>query len=187
MSSFRRDLLLFSSVMLVGIRPDLAAGAATWTPTGSMLTRRAEHTATLLENGKVLVAGGIDRRHRVFDSAEIFDPATGTWTATGAMTIARRRHTATLLPNGKVLVAGGWGPHGALTTAELYDPATQTWSAVEPMGKRRRSHTATSLPNAKVLVVGGTDANGQHGGAELFDPRPGSGRRRVARSASTRS
>ena len=77
-----------------------------WTATGSLSTARYSHTATLLPNGKVLVAGGIDGIY-VLSSAELYDPATGTWTATLNMGDPHGRHTATLLPNGKVLVAGG--------------------------------------------------------------------------------
>ncbi len=73
--------------------------------TGSLATARADHTATLLPNGKVLVAGGSSC---VLASAELYDPASGTWTATGSLATARDLHTATLLPNGKVLVAGGF-------------------------------------------------------------------------------
>ena len=74
--------------------------------TGSLNTARSCHTATLLPNGKVLVAGGVDTSGPLI-SAELYDPASGTWTATGSLTTARYLHTATLLPNGKVLVAGG--------------------------------------------------------------------------------
>ena len=80
----------------------------TWTATGSLGTARDVHTATLLPNGKVLVAGGFDDGFQALSSAELYDPATGTWTATGSLGTARYRHTATLLPSGKVLVAGGF-------------------------------------------------------------------------------
>jgi hypothetical protein len=73
--------------------------------TGSLATARLEHTATLLPNGKVLVAGGYTGT-TYLASAELYDPASGTWTATGSLVTARGIHTATLLPNGKVLVVG---------------------------------------------------------------------------------
>ena len=79
----------------------------TWSPTGSLDTGRVFHTATLLPNGKVLVAGGSDSRTAALASAELYDPATGTWSATGSLNTARYDHTATLLTNGMVLVAGG--------------------------------------------------------------------------------
>ena len=90
-----------------------------------MSTARDAHTATLLPNGKVLVAGGYNSTSGYLSSAELYDPASGTWTATGSLSTARGYHTATLLPNGKVLVAGGYNStSGYLSSAELYDPAT---------------------------------------------------------------
>jgi hypothetical protein len=93
-----------------------------WTATGSLGTARHSHTATLLPNGTVPVAGGDNRQIGYLDSAELYDPATGTWAATGSLNTARDEHTATLLPNGKVLVAAGFGSGlSALASAELYD------------------------------------------------------------------
>ena len=83
----------------------------TFDNTGSLNTARYRHTATLLSNGKVLVAGG-DTSGSYLTSAELYDPASGTWTATGSLNTARADHTATLLPNGKVLVAGGYNSSG---------------------------------------------------------------------------
>ncbi len=78
-----------------------------WSKSDNMISTRFEHTATVLQNGKVLVAGGHNGSH-VISSAELYDPSTGTWTATGSMSYVRFRHTASLLANGKVLVAGGF-------------------------------------------------------------------------------
>src|SRR5262245_46205083 len=83
-----------------------------WKATGDLVTARASHTATLLQNGMVLVAGGFDITG-ISAIAELYDPATGLWTATGSLGIARRDHTATLLPNGQVLVAGGGNTTGS--------------------------------------------------------------------------
>ena len=77
-------------------------------------TARDFHTATLLPNGKVLVAGGANGSG-FLASAELYDPATGTWSATGSLNTARYQHTATLLADGKVLVVGGGGNSGFLT------------------------------------------------------------------------
>ncbi len=121
------------------------------------------HTATLLPNGQVLVAGGAP----YLASAELYDPATGTWAATGSMATTRAAHTATLLPNGQVLVAGGTGSDP--TSAELYNPATGTWTATRSMSTGRAYHTATLLPNSQVLVAGGGATNGAYiDTAELY-------------------
>lgn len=85
-----------------------ASSEVSWTPTGSMNQARMGHTATLLPDGKVLVAGGNDNSNSALASAELYDPSSGTWTATGSMNQARGGHTATLLSNGKVLVALQW-------------------------------------------------------------------------------
>jgi N-acetylneuraminic acid mutarotase len=120
-----------------------------------MTTARRDHTATLLPNGKVLVAGGLSG-NQFLSSAELYDSATGTWSPTGSMRSPRRFHTATLLPNGKVLVAGGTDSNGISTnSAELYDPATQTWTPTGPPATGRFRHTATLLSNGKVLITGG--------------------------------
>jgi hypothetical protein len=147
---------------------DPASG--TWTATGGLATGRVNHTATLLPNGKVLVAGGFNGSI-VLASAELYDPANGTWTATGSLNTARRGHTATLLPNGKVLVAGGSSLSGDLASAELYDPASGTWTATGSLNTARRRHRATLLSNGMVLVAGGFDTNGLAlASAELYDP-----------------
>ena len=152
-----------------------------WVPTGRLGTARSRHSATLLPNGKVLVAGG-NHGHAPSSSAELYDPATGTWTATGSMGTARDRHTATLLRSGKVLVAGGQGElNGFLNSAELYDPATGTWTATGNFDTPRAYHTATLLANGKVLVAGGSNNGFQvFSSTQLYDPATGTGRRPAA-------
>jgi hypothetical protein len=99
-------------------------------PRGSLDTARQDHTATLLPNGIVVVAGGHDSNGNTSASAELYDPASGTWTATGSLNTARDQHTATLLPNGMVLVAGGLDSNFDVSaSAELYDPASGAWTA----------------------------------------------------------
>jgi len=128
----------------------------TWTNTGQLATGRYGHTATLLPNGMVLVAGGLDSTGLPSASVELYDVATGAWTATGSLINVRELHTATLLPNGKVLVVGGRGTSGVLATAELYDPPTGAWAAAgSHLNNAHQSHTATLLADGSVLVAAG--------------------------------
>jgi hypothetical protein len=147
-----------------------------FTPTGSMSEARYQHTATLLPNGKVLIAGGATTGPNgemaivyVTQGADLYDPATGTFASTGAMAVARYQHTATLLQNGKVLLTGGlgnWPQPWETASAELYDPASETFAATGTMTGARARHTGTRLPNGKVLIANG-------GSAELYDPSAG--------------
>jgi hypothetical protein len=94
--------------------------SGTFSPTGSLGAARMEHTATLLSDGRVLVAGGEDDHAEAFASAEVYDPKSGTFSPTGSMIKARTAQTATLLPDGRVLIAGGFSGSASLTSAELY-------------------------------------------------------------------
>ncbi len=146
-----------------------ARPVAAFAPTGNMAVARYGHTATLLPNGRVLIAGGNDGASWLA-SAELYDPATQTFSATGYMTMARVAQNATLLANstlpnyGKVLIAGG----GDLS-AELFDSTAGTFTATGSMNAQHMGQTATLLLNGKVLVAGGETTS-----AELFDPTTGS-------------
>jgi hypothetical protein len=153
-------------------------------PTGSMATARRFHTATLLDNGKVLIAGGEDEAANAFAAAELYDPSTGTFSPTGSMTVPRVGHTATLLNSGEVLITGGTSDpsENAVSSAELYDPSTGTFAATGSMAQARASHTATLLQSGKVLIAGGDVIffNGVQNpnilslaSAEIFDPTAG--------------
>ena len=142
----------------------------TWAPNGGgSADGLAYHTATLLPNGKVLIAGGVRSQTSFFvNSAILYDPVSNSISATGNLGAARYYHTATLLPNGKVLVQGG-----GTNSAELYNPTNGTWS---PTGSPLfEGNPATLLPNGKVLVVGGyPDGFGNYiPGAELYNPTSG--------------
>ena len=140
------------------------SSGATWRPTGAMASKRSHYTATLLQSGRVLVAGG-------GAVSELYDPEVGAWTTTGSMAGVRGAHTATLLPSGKVLVAGG-APGGS--SAETYDPATGAWTITGSMTSVHYFHTATPLLSGQVLVVGGEGNSGSI--AELYDQTHGTWR-----------
>jgi hypothetical protein len=165
--------------------------------TGSMQAARAASTATLLNDGRVLIAGGVDPKSNPLSSAEIFDPAAGTFTPTASMQFARSGQTATFLPDGKVLVLGGAVPTSitvqdslgqhviywqeSLNTAELFDPTSGTFSQTGSLGTARTAHTATLLKDGTVLVIGGLDYAARVGvvyetaltSSELFDSTKG--------------
>jgi hypothetical protein len=120
-----------------------------WTQTGSLRTPRRNHTATLLPDGTVLVAGGFNSGGWL-RSAEVYDPARGRWSRVAPMMAAREHASAILLGNGRVLVAGGGNP-SALQSAELYDPASGKWSATGSMNGY--GGTAALLHDGRVLVA----------------------------------
>jgi N-acetylneuraminic acid mutarotase len=120
-----------------------------WSLTGSLRTPRRNHTATLLPDGKVLVAGGSNASDWL-RSAELYDPARGRWSRVASMTTAREHASAILLGNGRVLVAGGGNP-SALLSAELYDPASGRWSPTGNMNNY--GGTAALLQDGRVLVA----------------------------------
>ena len=135
---------------------------------------RGDHTATLLPDGKVLVAGGYWDSNGTLANAETYDPTTAVWTDTGSLSKVRDAHTATLLQDGKVLVAGGEiYPGTSVKSAEVYDPASGMWSLTGELVVARYSHTATLLPNGKVLIVGGLGCCLSDPDAEIYDPASG--------------
>jgi len=153
-----------------------AAGISSgFVPVGNMSRTRYGHTASLLMNGKVLIAGGSD------ETAELFDPASESFAPTGSMSTSRYGATATLLANGKVLIVGGFGSGTSelprLATAELYDPLRGIFSETGSTAFPRVLHAATLLSDGRVLITGGTIDNVGGGVAtatsEVYDPSTG--------------
>jgi hypothetical protein len=134
-----------------------------------MLAPRSGHSATLLPDGKVLIAGGMRRNQDFYKSAELYDPATGKFQPTGEMSVARVGQIAVLLRTGKVLIAGGWVGHGGTDSAELYDPASGNFTVIGKMTTRRGRPSATLLANGDVLIAGGEEEDNESlASAEIF-------------------
>ena len=182
-----QPLMVFATILLIQANnPTPGGGQAVATAhvvggPPSMLTPRSDHTATLLNNGKVLIAGGSNVSAaglNGLNTAELYDPVAKTFAAShGTMSTTRTRHTATLLLDGTVLLAGG-DNSTTVTTADIYDPSTDSFHATagHMTTVRASGHSAVRLPNGKVLIAGGDyppTNQGSPGTAEIFDPTTG--------------
>jgi large repetitive protein len=142
-------------------------GPNAWTPVGPMSSAREDFSATLLQDGQVLMAGGLTVFGNSLASAELYDPATRSFSPTGSLNDARAFPAATLLGSGQILIAGGMASSEAdLSSAELYNPATGTWSLTTPMNAAGYRLTSTLLPDGSVLVSGFSGTNT----AEVYNP-----------------
>jgi N-acetylneuraminic acid mutarotase len=137
-----------------------------------MAEGRYNHTATLLGNGQVLVAGGTQSHVNGLgiDSVELFQPETGSWILAASLNHVRQSHTATRLNDGRVLVAGGQDDTIFLDSVEIFDPTSGSWEIAPPLNESRYNHTATLLTDGRVMVVGGFNDSGSHASVEVFDP-----------------
>jgi N-acetylneuraminic acid mutarotase len=172
-------------VLMAGVLTGLAAtgpltaqakaiDGGTWAAAPNLLGGHVAHTATLLKDGRVLIAGGTDAHGVATAGCELFDPKANRWIRAGNMISARAAHAATLLADGNVLVTGGQTglsifPIQVLANAEIYHPATNSWTAVAPMHAPRRIDSSVRLRDGRVLVVGGTNVapGSRQPGAEL--------------------
>lgn len=145
-----------------------------WTPAASMFIPHADHTATLLTDGRLLVLGGLSASPTAVAETEIYHPLSDTWTPAASVPTALMAHAATALKDGTVLVTGGGNDNGtgAINSVEIYDPVANTWIQGPPMQSARWFHTATLLANGKVLVVGngGRIPPSSADIAEIYDP-----------------
>jgi hypothetical protein len=143
----------------------------TFSPTGSMSTERSFHAAVLLQDGRVLVAGGASDLAGSSSTVEIYDPLTGQFSAGGSMSAQRVQHTATLLGNGHVLLAGGEGTSSIPFSADIFDPASGQFVEAGIAPRSRNGHSATILADGRVLLGGGGAGNLPYFQSRIFNPK----------------
>src|SRR5688572_7691601 len=148
--AIHRSLLAACAALLLIAAPAGAAITPGWAPAADLRLPRAGHAAVLLDNGKILVAGG-DSTTKT--TVELFDPATNTWSTAAPMHSPRSFFPMLKLPGGKVLVAGG----SALYKTELYDPATDTWTKLPDTAQPHDRGSLVLLDTGKVMLIGGNN------------------------------
>jgi hypothetical protein len=144
--------------------------AKTWSPTGSLLTPREAHSATLIPDSRVLVVGGYYTNS--LNTSEVYDLVSGTWYENADPLFCHGvAHTATRLYDDRVLVVGGACITGILSEAEIFDPITSSWKETPSLPTAREVHTATLLPDGTVLIIGGDDGDvPRYDSALIYDP-----------------
>lgn len=177
-AKFSRIILLAIVISVASLMPigvDAAEPPGAYLSPDSLATGRSGHTATLLDDGRIFITGGVVEDSEPLASTELYDPVARTVIAGPVMSAPRSVHTATLLPDGRVLLAGGFTTDfSPLASVEIFDPATDTISSATAMLSARSSHSATLLEDGQVLVVGGFSGTSAFTGAataaaELFD------------------
>jgi hypothetical protein len=161
-------LVTWAAIAFVGFLASIACAVPSFAQivgTVQLNVERRGHTATLLEDGKVLIVGG-DNQSGIVNQAELLDSASQTSSLAAMPIVARTDHTATRVADGRVLIIGGRDQNGSLTSTEIYNPLTARFTAGPSLTTPRSGHTATVLANGNILVAGG-DASGS---AELYNP-----------------
>src|SRR5438094_3259468 len=167
-----------------GASAEIFDASGNFSAAACMSFARSKHTATVLEDGRVLVAGGIGGSGTAIDSAEIYDPVANTWTLTGALKAARSGHTASLLADGAALIAGGDNAGVAQNSLEVFDPTAGAFTtATGALSSPRESHAGAVLQDGRVLIVGGycsgsaqvcPNGTGPLASSDIYDPATGS-------------
>ncbi len=162
----RNPLKVLGSVFVFAISiPFYSSSDAQVVSSAPLNVERRGHSATLLQDGRILIVGGENAGGPV-SQPELFDPGSQTFSVLASAT-PRTDHTSTLLGDGRVLIAGGRDGVSSLDSAEIFNPADDTFSpAASPLRRARAGHTATVLGDGKILLVGGN----ADGSAEIYDP-----------------
>ena len=154
--------------------PAISSGsppATAFLPTPAMLHARANHTSTLLDDGRVLVAGGVGADGQALGAAEIYDPQTNSWIAAASMYRARAGHTATALFDGRIVLAGGDDAGAPIHTLELFDPYEGVFTrATARLTTPRTGHAAALSYDGLVVIAGGFAGAHALASVDVYDP-----------------
>jgi N-acetylneuraminic acid mutarotase len=142
----------------------------TWQRLAGLQFSHIQHTTTRLNDGRLLVVGGLDEKGQVNGAVELYDPNENRWTTVASLATPRAGHRAVLLDDGRVAIIGGSNKDGALTSIEIFDPQTNTWADGGQMQQSRADHTATRLNDGGILIVGG-EGSAARSSAEIYYPQ----------------
>lgn len=164
----------------------LPLGSTEWATTSRFNWERTFHTASLLPDGRVLVAGGtgrivlkegeeepLFRGNKDLNSAEIYDPKTDEWENAPDMAYKKQLAQAITLEDGRVMIIGGRSGVSTLSSVEAYDPEENSWTELESMTQSRMSHSAVKLIDNRILVTGGMESvtmGDTLSSSEIYDP-----------------
>src|SRR5262249_26034988 len=128
-----------------------------WSQGLSLNEARSGATASLLQDGRVLIAGG-DNSASPSNTIEIFDPFSENFTFAGTLSSARTKHAMAVLADGRVLIVGGFGGTNPVASSDIFDPSSGNVTAGPSLATARYGHSATTLLNGQVAVIGGAGA-----------------------------